>query len=593
MAVACSSDGPALYHHSAIDWDRIVRAFLSDHVIMANAPFDVCVILLRQPALLPCIVKAYEEGRIHDVLTRERYWDIATVGHVHAAYNLGAVATRNGITGVDKSDPYRKRYGELYDVPLKDWPSGAVDYALRDATVTLDVWRAQEAKAARLGLPVFADAANRAKKHLALSSMTLRGFPTDQGQVEKLERRLRGDITRAAARLADADLIQVRRRQILKDSKAARRLALEAGIGERTESGEVSISINHIEAANLPDAHPLRAYAALTTLQAQRSKNIPVLRRPRLRTRYVELVSSGRTSSVSPNFKHILQCGTHEWTGTNLQNLPRAGGFRECLVPPTGHRLGVTDWSYAELVALAQVQMDWFGRSALGDVIRAGKDPHSSFAAEHILRIPIEQFDKKNPKHHHTRQLAKVWNFGRAGGSGEKGFCALAKATYGVDISPDEYHEIDRLFLRANPEISMYFDRIRGLPKDSEDKMVVVQPRSNRIRAGCFYTDACNTPFQGLTADAAGTALWRMWHAFHVDRDSGIYSGPPVNADGTVPESGLLAFVHDEIVSSFPKETAAECTKIQERIMIEAFAVWCPDVPVGAESHVAERYGKF
>lgn len=254
------------------------------------------------------------------------------------------------------------------------------------------------------------------------------------------------------------------------------------------------------------------------------------------------------------------------------------------------HVFIISDWSAAELVALAQVQIDLFGRSALGDMLREGRDPHGEFAAS-MLGIPVEQFDKRIPEHKNARQAAKPWNFGKPGGMGQKRFIAFALSDYGVVLTPEEERAHTARWHAMFPEMQMFFDYVSSL-EGHDGYITIVQPRSGRIRGRLRYPDACNTHFQGLAADAAKLALWWLWRA-GVDPSSPLFGGlPVVRADGNVPLTGQCLFVHDENVTAVRREVAEAAKAEQERIMVAAFAHWCPDVPIKVESTIAERYTK-
>lgn len=94
---------------------------------------------------------------------------------------------------------------------------------------------------------------------------------------------------------------------------------------------------------------------------------------------------------------------------------------------------------------------------------------------------------------------------------------------------------------------------------------------TGRVRAGLSYTEARNTPFQGLAADGAKLALYRLWKEGH----------------------RIVAFVHDEIVVEVPEARAKEAQVEIERIMVEemAGAIHYP-VPVKVEGQITERWKK-
>ena len=564
------------------DW---IRHALRKPVAFANAPFDVNVIARQWPELWPVFVEAYQAGRILDVLTREKLIDI---GHGHhfrlGPYNLGAVAERRAGLKVDKEDPWRTRYAELYTVPIEQWPAEARQYAINDAVSTSLVCERQEHYAHLL-----TDQGRQARAALALYAQTLRGIDTDPKMVERLDELLDLRWHEHAVLLVASGLARVqgkKKPKLVRNTKAA--MALAEGWAEqharpvkRTSRG-ISLAEEALEALRLPDGHPLYSYQQFGSVQALRNKNIAPLRAPIIRTRYDECIGTGRTASAAPSF----EC----WSGTNVQNLPRSVakplgltpeeleekhgkiGFRECLVPPAGHAVVVSDWSMMELVCLAQVQLDWFGQSALADALNAGRDPHED------LGSAIAGFDiADHPERKRWRTLAKAPNFGYPGGLGAKRFCDFARGTYGIELTEAEARSLKRKWQQQWPEMRLYHERINNLPRDGNGKLIVKLDRTGFQRVGSF-TEACNFPFQGLAAACAKDALWALW----------LSCRPGEQLEGC----WQFIFVHDEIGTMAPIERAEEVREFQERVMVAAVARLCPDVRVGVESYIGDRYTK-
>lgn len=666
-------------------WDLVVGA-LSGGAVFANAPFDLFVLWRALgPELWPHIRAALGggddglgPGRIFDVLTREKLIDIAAGKHrKRGPYNLGAVAERRGGVRLNKADPWRRRYGALLWLELAGWPAGALAYAQLDAWATWRTYQAQELERSLHRLDVFDDQHRQARAHFALYAMTLRGVHTDPVRVEALDRLLSERIRRLEGRALASGLARykhkIKRPSPVQRTKAAAQDALvewcratgrtpmrndltdKARLRGETQ-GSIAMSKKALEAAGVPRgrwgdpnkrpgedahalydkaaspeepapatilAHPIEVYRELGGLRASYSKNIPVLKHPVIRTRYDELVGSGRTSASGfkaiqledaddededdglADFDCELEPGD-EWVGTNTQNFGREGGWRECLVPPPGKRFGASDFGALELVTDAQVELDWLRHSAMADLLRAGKDPHGAFAAEHVLKIPYAQFDKSIKAHNGARQLGKCWNFGKKGAMGEGRFIDWSWTTYDVAITPAENRQIDALWHASRPEVRMYWNLIKANMQTGIDERgpvyTVVQPRSNRIRGGLRFPEAANTPFQGLGADVAKLAAWRLFCA-------GLDPSSPLHGCYQV------LFEHDAYVTVIPSEghvawpkgvanaadavrtgacTCRGCRALaeQERIMIASSATFCPDVPMKVESSNDERYKK-
>ena len=99
-----------------------------------------------------------------------------------------------------------------------------------------------------------------------------------------------------------------------------------------------------------------------------------------------------------------------------------------------------------------------------------------------------------------------------------------------------------------------------------------VETPTGRIRGRVSFSQARNTPFQGLAADGAKLALWRL-----------LQSG-----------YRMTAFVHDEVVIELPEagNYADEARRI-EHILCESMTdVLQSDIPITVEFAVAERWYK-
>jgi hypothetical protein len=82
----------------------------------------------------------------------------------------------------------------------------------------------------------------------------------------------------------------------------------------------------------------------------------------------LEGAAAGRAVTSNPNV--LVKSGRTSWSKPNFQNPPRKGSFRECFVARPGTVWSAVDLSTAELRALAQVNIAWFGWSKMADVLR-------------------------------------------------------------------------------------------------------------------------------------------------------------------------------------------------------------------------------
>lgn len=329
---------------------------------------------------------------------------------------------------------------------------------------------------------------------------------------------------------------------------------------------------------------------------------------------------TGRTSSSKPN----------------AQNIPkRHDGIRALFHASEGHVLLEADFRFAELVGLAQVYDGLFGGSKLGRTINTGGEPHVERARELIPEFDSLPEDRQK----HFRQAAKAVNFGLPGGLGAATFRKYAQKSFGVELSLDEAREIRTKALDSDPELARYLEeklsieakfrlaarnlgisferlvtifdcwhptrhgewdssklraRMLSWVCDKEDYSIPLPvgfskefdlfkqttcTLTGRIREKASFTEAHNTPFQGLVADGGKIALWNLyceWARFGKD-------------DCFRP----VAYIHDSILIEHRKEKAdlaRDCLGIS---MISGLREVCPAIQVGVDFiECGERWGK-
>lgn len=319
-----------------------------------NVAYDLGVVANENPKLFPLIFQAYAENRIHDTKIREELRDIA-IGRVtlgsHAMvsidgkwtpcdYSLAGLVQRylgkSRHHEKEAPDAWRFRYAELDGTPLYQWPKEARQYALDDARDTLAVFQAQ---------PPVHDEFTQVRAAWALHLMSVHGMVTDKNAVEVLEGTLFAEQEKNRRRLIQAKFL-----------KGVRLTPKEVREGKQADFIEKNVKMRwakdtkrikeYVERVyrRMGRAPPLTETGAVSTDKDTLNESgsrllsllsdaggvdkilqtyMPVLRQgtqTAINTRFNVLVSSGRTSSQTPN----------------LQNLPtgrRVSGVRECFVP--------------------------------------------------------------------------------------------------------------------------------------------------------------------------------------------------------------------------------------------------------------------
>jgi len=567
----CDGTRAELLHHS--EAREFVEALLrgSDVIVGHNIAFDMAVFAAKWPDLLPLIFSAYAADRVTDTMLREKLCHIA-LGvlrgfraaddtPVKLGYSLGELAKRHLGRDLDKTT-WRTGYADLADVPLSAWPAGARDYAIEDARATYDVWADQEPE----GRPYLADEYRQARAAWWLHLASAWGLRTDPAAVARFRAQIESEIVEARKTCVAAGLV---RPNGTRDTKVAAKLVEQVCAEKNIDvprTGKGAVSLSRGTCSDL--GHPvLDAYARISSLGKQLSADVPLLARGSVRpiqARFDTLLETGRTSS-SPN----------------VQNMPRKGGMRECFVPRAGFVFAAADYSQMELRTVAQVCVSLFGFSRLGEALNAGIDPHLEMAAR-ILGMSYDEAKRRqkggDERVDDARQTAKVANFGFPGGLGALRLVDFARTIYGVEISQADAVRLKQTWLASWPEFRSYFARVGDICDALNP--AIEQLFVGRTRGGVSYTEACNTLFQGLAADAAKAAGFAVSRACYVEPASPLFGSRIVN------------FVHDEIIIETPEKGAHEAAEELARVMVSGASVLMPDVPPSAEPVLMRRWSK-
>lgn len=204
---------------SVYDKEKLKQSILDvlnnpDPIVAHNAPFDLGVILKFIPEAVSLIFQALEDGRIKDTQTREKLLNLASHGKLETlilpngmakniSYSLAALA--RDYLGYDLSgekkddDAWRLHYGALAPYPIEDWPDEAINYAVGDSAITLELYEAQEKRRQTIikerGFDPLETEDFQVMVNFALSLMTYRGFKVDAKAKAKIEEMLAEELT--------------------------------------------------------------------------------------------------------------------------------------------------------------------------------------------------------------------------------------------------------------------------------------------------------------------------------------------------------------------------------------------------------------
>lgn len=570
-------------------------------IVGHNIAYDFAVLAAQFPALRRAIFDAYDAGRVEDTGIRAKLIDLAAgqLGYgsldgkrVRFTYSLNELARRHLGVALDKGDDgWRKRYHELRDLPISQWPARAVAYAQDDAHATAHVWRVQEA---RLATGELADQHRQTRSDFWIQLMHAWGMTTSASAVAAFERGARANYSRLA------DLLV---REGLKRPNKINR-ANEVTEGACNTKAATSRLVWAYQSRGLPvpmteggkDKDETKARPSLDDDACIKSGD-PGLRvygefgkaRKALKTD-VPLVQDGgkgggrwRPEPIHAHFEVLLETGDVGCSAPNLVNLPTRPGVRECFVPRPGFVFLACDYAAIQLRTWAQCCIWILGFSKMADVLNAGECPHTMVAAD-ILGTPYAEV-KKRPKTrgesgsiYFERQCGKVVNFGKPGGMGAERLVSSAANQYQVEISLEKARELEAIWYRW-PEARPYLAHVSRLTAGG-GRIQIKQFVSERLRGGLRYCDTANGFFSALAYDAIKAAGWEVAKACYVREGSPLFGSRIVNV------------IHDELLLEVPEELGHECAEELGRLMRETAQPWMPDVKVETEETLMRVWSK-
>jgi len=545
---------------AAANYDNAVR------IVGHNIAYDMAVLASYNPKWLPLIFKAYARGNIDDTKIRQQLLDIADgsfwKNRKKGGYSLKALVKRHFYVDLDKGeDTWRLRYGELKDVDLKDWPSEAKEYAIKDAESTHQLFHEQETT------PV-ANSPEQTANDFALHLMSCWGVVTDKNKVGEFTEEAKNSMAVLREKLSRSGLMRV---DGTKNLKAIRDRVVKVSKGrvvKKTDKGNIATDEDALRATGDDELLMLVDFSKAQKLDSVWSRYL--------------LQGTDRNTPIQPSFHCLVESGRTSCAKPNLQNPHRATGLRECFVPRDGYLYAACDYSTLELCTLAQVNSWLFKDCSMAQKLREGADLHLHFASV-LLGISYEEASERlrirDPEVKRTRQMAKVANFGYPGGMGADAFRSYAKG-YGLQIGELEAKELRDNWFRAWPEMQQYFEFVGNQIQGHGFTGKIKQFVTDRIRGDVSFTQACNSYFQGLAADGAKKAAFVVAQRCYTDPSSPLYGSRPV------------MFIHDEIIMETPVKGAPQAADELARVMRQVMQEFTPDVPIKTDVALMERWYK-
>ena len=611
-----------------------VRAFLLMHkkaiIILHNAAFDrkvikkFCGIDLRY---------WLERGRLADTFFLYQLMILAENGYVPQYPSLEFLAEELSGIILNKDEKIRLGFGQFLSadgtVNISIIPHKFLQYAAEDAHATFEVFLVLieriQAICSKNGISPPSSLSHdiQVKASFALDEITRNGMRLEPSRINEMKENLEERKIDLLVELGSDYGWSPGEGSATIYQSIMTEIELEMGIRiPRTEGGDISGKEEDLDEI----AHPfVKLYLEYREVEKWLSTFLNRL--------------SGR-NVVNAAFSVLMRTGRTSCYGPNLQQLPRKKGIREAFVPSQGFYFEVFDYKFLELCSLASECLARFGESKLAEIINSGRDPHRWLAAQILKILEADVTDE-------DRSKAKAVAFGFPGGLGDKAFVKYAKANYGIVFTEAEAAELREKWLCAFPEMRKYMESVQdgviiekfnlasnpigwslecmpgvfrrivsgnpvkasnGDPYPEElvswiwdnvkstdfinkkkftkeiaeckgskklataifstDTVIL---RSGRIRSNCSYCQARNTPFQGTAADGAKLALYRLVREKY----------------------RIVNMIHDEVILEVPIDADHLALAHQvECIMIEEMAKMIPDVKIGVEFALMDRWHK-
>ena len=582
----------------------VLKAFINDGYtfVAHNASFDFAVLMVNFPELTKDIIDLYSQDRIKCTMVGKKLLRLAESDQEFqtSRNSLDALMMEYFDTDIsgEKTDPnsWRLRFSELDGKPISEWDEDARRYALDDARYPMRIWEVMESEE---NSQVLGDIGVQASAGFYLYVMTALGLSIDKEALERLRAGIVKDVSKHLPKLLEAGVINKDKKKEGSDYPYTlkRKVLIELVEGACALAGTIvprgeptdKMKDKGIEEGNVktdkatledlaPHCDIIKEYTEITTLTHNQSTYIPALSKDRIYPRYNPFVRTGRTSSSKPN----------------IQNMPRQEGFRECIVPDDkGSLFLAIDYSFIELVGLAFVQSKVLdiptSELVLYNAINKGRDPHLMTALNILIAAGNTDFNNyesiklaydqgcKDVKG--ARQLAKIPNFGYPGGMGASSLVSYAKGL-GYVITEGKAQDLKDIWYDTFPEMRLYFDFVSKNGVNNSYK--VEQVGSSRVRGRTSFCSACNSYFQGITADGAKRAISNCSEVSFTDPE---YAG-----------CTLRVFVHDEILFHIP-DYASEKKRQSivdgySKIMVDSMKECLPGMKVGVEATLMRRWAK-
>jgi DNA polymerase-1 len=251
---------------------------------------------------------------------------------------------------------------------------------------------------------------------------------------------------------------------------------------------------------------------------------------------------TGRTSCAAPN----------------LEQIPRAPGYRACFRALPGKRIVKADFSQLQM----RLACRWAQDDALFRIFAAGLDTHTQTAKNLTGNAEPTKVE---------RQIAKSANFLLTYGGSAEALRIYCSTTFGLLLTKQEAEKHRSAFFAAYPGLAAWH---RQAFRDNSKEIRSLMGRRRIAFDGMPPTMRLNTPCQADEACGAKLSLGKLW------RERGKH-----------PSARLVLFGHDEICIEVDEEDAVETERWLVEVMRESMQPILEPVPCIVEGKIAASWG--
>lgn len=256
---------------------------------------------------------------------------------------------------------------------------------------------------------------------------------------------------------------------------------------------------------------------------------------------------------------HIIgaETGRTSCSDPNMQNIPARDtkAYRECFLARPGNKLLIADYSAQEPAIMAYLSQD----KKLIEIFASGKDVY--------IEVAKEVFGKNVTKKDPLRQQIKSLFLGLDYGMSPRGL-ALRE-----NISVDEAETLVNSFFRLFPSVANW------TAKQKKNKKYVQTVAGRKIWLNP-YNDQCenntlNAPIQGTAADMMKKALGRMHTNWQFDYPF-----------------ACVGYIHDEVIFDMPEKLVDEAKTFIQNMMVQTANEMCPGIGFKADVSVGNNWSE-